>query len=222
LSHRHFCDVEGHYWDCEGTAVRQLAGDSEPSVCMCIRHRVPMEVGDHSECSIELLACPAHREEQRRKMEEASEARVDAEKMNVPEGWDALFRPMTAEERVKFEAEQLFMDQVVFVGLKNLNTGFDAAGIRHFSPADFGEVINRCETLCIIPIGIEIFTTAGGFVDCEIRAENISLEEVYAWARRLVEKYQEMPEITMTFTFDVPDALLESNHLYSGSEDSDV
>jgi transcriptional regulator with XRE-family HTH domain len=29
--HRHFCDVEGHYWNCEGIAVRQLAGDMEPS-----------------------------------------------------------------------------------------------------------------------------------------------------------------------------------------------
>jgi len=48
--------------------VCQLAGDTEPSVCMCLNHHVPMEEGDHSECSIELLACPAHRAEQMRAM----------------------------------------------------------------------------------------------------------------------------------------------------------
>lgn len=68
MSHRHFCDFAGHYWDCEGSAVRQLMGDTEPSVCMCLRHGVPMEQGDHSECSVELLSCPEHRGEQMRAM----------------------------------------------------------------------------------------------------------------------------------------------------------
>jgi len=68
MSHHHFCDVEGHEWECEGTALRPLAGDTEPSLCMCLVHQVPMEYGDHSECSIELLACPEHRAEQLRKI----------------------------------------------------------------------------------------------------------------------------------------------------------
>lgn len=64
MSHHHFCDIAGHEWKCEGTALRPLAGDTEPSICMCLVHRVPMEHGDHSQCSIELLACPEHRDEQ--------------------------------------------------------------------------------------------------------------------------------------------------------------
>jgi len=68
MSHRHFCDFAGHYWPCEGSAVRLFAGDSEPSVCMCLIHREPMEQGDHSECSIELLSCPEHRADQMRAM----------------------------------------------------------------------------------------------------------------------------------------------------------
>lgn len=209
MTHRHFCDYAGHEWDCEGAAVRPFLGDTEPSVCMCIRHRVPMEEGDHSECSIELIACPDHREEQLRKIKE-NRTIPNAEEMNASEGWDDLFRPMTPEEALKFEVKHRFMDEVVFVGLKNLNTGFDAAGIHHFSPAGFGEVIKRCEPLCVSPIGIEMFTTDGGFVDCQIRPENLSLDETYAWARQLVEEYLETPEITMTATFDVPDSLLES------------
>jgi hypothetical protein len=141
-------------------------------------------------------------------MEDAHEAAADAEETNIPGGWESLFRPMTSAERIKFEAEHQFMDEVVFVGLKNLNTGFDAPGIQHFSPADFGEVIRRCEPLHVRPIGIEVFTTDGGFVDCQICPEDISMAEVYNWAQQLVETYQGAPDITMTATFDVPDSLL--------------
>jgi hypothetical protein len=68
MSHRHFCDYAGHEWECEGTALRPIRGDTEPSMCMCLNHQVSMEDGDHSMCSIELLACPEHREEQLREM----------------------------------------------------------------------------------------------------------------------------------------------------------
>jgi len=64
MSHRHWCDFAGHYWECQGTAVRQFAGTTEPTPCMCVRHSVPMDEGDHNECPIELLACPKHRLQQ--------------------------------------------------------------------------------------------------------------------------------------------------------------
>lgn len=59
--HRHACG-HGHYWDCEGSAVRDH--ESEPTVCMCLEHGVPMESGDHSECSTEILTCSEHRSQQ--------------------------------------------------------------------------------------------------------------------------------------------------------------
>jgi hypothetical protein len=68
MSHRHFCDFAGHHWECEGTALRLFAGHSEPTVCMCLKHQVSMEEGDHSKCPVELLACPGHRDVQLRKM----------------------------------------------------------------------------------------------------------------------------------------------------------
>jgi hypothetical protein len=68
MSHRHFCDYAGHEWECSGTALRSLAGGTERSVCMCPIHQVPLADGDHSECPAELLACPAHREEQLQKI----------------------------------------------------------------------------------------------------------------------------------------------------------
>src|ERR1035438_3419926 len=51
MSHKHFCDVAGHPWQCES------------SECICICQK-PMEQGDHSHCSIELRACPEHDDEQ--------------------------------------------------------------------------------------------------------------------------------------------------------------
>jgi hypothetical protein len=35
---------------------------------MCLDHGVPMDEGDHSNCSIELLSCPEHRADQMRAM----------------------------------------------------------------------------------------------------------------------------------------------------------
>jgi hypothetical protein len=64
MSHRHFCDYAGHDWECDGFALRPLAGQTKPSECYCLRHQVPMEEGDHSRCPVELLACPKHRDEQ--------------------------------------------------------------------------------------------------------------------------------------------------------------
>jgi hypothetical protein len=66
MSHQHFCDFAGHYWECDGTAVRLFA--PEASVCMCLDHGVPMEEGDHSTCSVELLSCLEHRADQMRAM----------------------------------------------------------------------------------------------------------------------------------------------------------
>lgn len=68
MSHNHYCDVAGHYWECNGAAIRPFTGETKPSICMCQIHRVSMEEGDHSECPIELLACPEHRDEQMRAM----------------------------------------------------------------------------------------------------------------------------------------------------------
>ena len=60
MSHKHWCDVAGHEWECDGTAVRRFT--DQPTICMCFDHGVPMEHGDHSACTIELLPCSAHKD----------------------------------------------------------------------------------------------------------------------------------------------------------------
>jgi hypothetical protein len=68
MSHRHWCDVTGHEWECQGAALRPLRGDTEPTPCYCINHQTLMEDGDHCQCSIELIACEEHRDQQLRAM----------------------------------------------------------------------------------------------------------------------------------------------------------
>jgi hypothetical protein len=68
MAHLHWCDVTGHEWECQGAALRPLRGDTEPTPCYCINHQTLMEDGDHSQCSIELIACEEHREMQLRAM----------------------------------------------------------------------------------------------------------------------------------------------------------
>jgi hypothetical protein len=47
MSHEHLCGVTGHRWLC----------DSHDCECIC---GVPMHVGDHSGCPLELRTCPKH------------------------------------------------------------------------------------------------------------------------------------------------------------------
>jgi hypothetical protein len=70
MSHEHFCHVAGHYWQCEGKALR--GGGTDPTVCICSPCGRPLEGFDHSGCPdpVELVACPEHIEEERRSIEE--------------------------------------------------------------------------------------------------------------------------------------------------------
>jgi hypothetical protein len=87
MSHRHFCDAAGHDWYYDGKALRPDAGGTEPSVCMCLPHHLPMEEGGHSSCPVELLACPEHRDEQKLRMEEAAGTLGPDGADSSPEPW---------------------------------------------------------------------------------------------------------------------------------------
>jgi hypothetical protein len=222
MSHRHFCDYAGHEWDCTGSALRPIAGHTEPSTCMCLRHHVPMEDGDHSECSIELLACPEHREAQLSEMRLSGptmRADKNLKSLESPDAFEQMLAELaTPESKLKFDQKNRFEREVIYAGLTDLNTGFDSDLIGHFSPEDFLIVIDRCEALNVEVIGIEVFTTdveppwKVGFLEVKISPEYGG----YDWARRLVREYMERSDITICATFKVPDALLKSNPKQGG------
>jgi hypothetical protein len=83
--HRHACG-HGHYWDCACTAIPY--SETVPTVCMCLDHGLPMEDGDHSQCTIELLDCPLHRTEQAG----SAESRLLAEDQ-IEQGWEPIQIP---------------------------------------------------------------------------------------------------------------------------------
>src|SRR5260370_20063718 len=64
MSHRHYCDYSAHDWQC-----------SENCECIC---GLPMRGHDHSDCPVELRACPEHAPEQQRSMAEAMTSEPDA------------------------------------------------------------------------------------------------------------------------------------------------
>jgi hypothetical protein len=102
------------------------------------------------------------------------------------------------ESQLKFDEDHRFLREVVYAGFKDLNTGFDSSLIGHFSPEDFLVVIDRCEPLHVRVIGIEVFASGGDFLEVEI-----SPEDGYDWARRLVQRYQGRSD-AICATFDVP------------------
>jgi len=93
MRHRHFCDVAGHWFECDGKALRR--GDIEPSVCMCDTCGLPLEEGDHSQCQnlVELVACPEHRDEERRRMEEGKK---ESDRRAAEFGFDGKWARMKA------------------------------------------------------------------------------------------------------------------------------
>lgn len=62
-----------------------------------------------------------------------------------------LSSSLTREKRFELE----FLDKHVFKGLKNLNDGFDAAGIKYFNSSEFKIVLDRVEELGLGIYGIE-------------------------------------------------------------------
>ena len=57
MSHKHWCEIGQHEWACDGTlAVRVWAGETQPTLCESVPDN-----------GIELVSCPEHLEEDRRR-----------------------------------------------------------------------------------------------------------------------------------------------------------
>lgn len=70
--HTHFCDVAGHHWECSSTECECLCG-------------LRMEEGDHSDCPVELRACPEHPEGSEDMTAEPASDAVEIDFSNSPQ-----------------------------------------------------------------------------------------------------------------------------------------
>lgn len=77
-SHRHWCAVEAHYYDC-----------AEDCICIC---GVPMNGNDHSECPVELRECPEHAFQQGQQVPEAA-LPEDVVEIKFPADWGLSAQP---------------------------------------------------------------------------------------------------------------------------------
>jgi hypothetical protein len=60
------------------------------------------------------------------------------------------------ESKLRSEKKDRFLRGVIYAGLTDLNTGFDSALIGHFPPEGFLILIDRCDSLNVQVIGIEV------------------------------------------------------------------
>jgi hypothetical protein len=109
MSHRHFCDYEGHYWECKGAEARQFAENSDRTPCICIKHSVSTDDRDHSECPVELRACPEHREQQLRQISEFDTSEESAANARI---LASLQDKIHAAASTEAEKQQAFEDFV--------------------------------------------------------------------------------------------------------------
>jgi hypothetical protein len=107
--------------------------------------------------------------------------------------------------RLTFEVGREFMQGSVFTGLDGRTAWFDSPLILHFSPADFGKVIDRCERLGVAIFGVEVFSSDAELLDIVISSED-GLQRI----RNLTTCYAAWPDVTFCATFKVPDSMLES------------
>lgn len=110
------------------------------------------------------------------------------------------------EWKLRFEADNRYLRDIVYAGLNDLNDGFDSPLIGHFTPKDFLTLIDRCESLQVRIIGIEVFKIidVGPPSKVMLLEIEISPEPGYKWARRLVQSFLRKRRITVCATFEVP------------------
>ncbi|MGE6356812.1 hypothetical protein ACQKCJ_23325 [Flavobacterium sp. NPDC079362] len=87
-------------------------------------------------------------------------------------------------------SEQDYLTKNVFIGLKNLNNGFDAESIYYFSENDFEIVLDRAEKIGIQILGIEPWQN-GEFYDV-LTAEDFTSDP--EWYRKAFFKFKEREE----------------------------
>jgi hypothetical protein len=118
------------------------------------------------------------------------------------------------EWNAKFDADHRFMEEGVYIGLEDLNSGFDSEGIYHFSVNDFANVIDRCEYMGVGLNGIESFDispwqTEGHVyaLDCVFPAKD---QNQYEWTRKYLKQFEGQADISFSATFNIPEEVLKS------------
>ena len=98
----------------------------------------------------------------------------------------------------------------VFLGLKNLNDGFDSESIYYFSEPDFQIVLDRVEENGIGITGIEPWKN-GEFYDVMVFEDFNTTPNDSKWYRKAFKEFQKRgEELQYAASYDLPEKLLEN------------
>lgn len=109
------------------------------------------------------------------------------------------------------DKQKEYLDRHIFVGLKNLNTGFDALGIFYFSESDFEKVLDRVQKFGLGINGIEPWQ--GGQFFAVICCEDSGMENTNPkWYRDAFKYFKDMnKDIQYAASYFIPDKLLKAD-----------
>ena len=118
-------------------------------------------------------------------------------------------RIMKKKEEEMFNLRHKFLEENVFSGLKNLNSGFDSESIKYFSADDFKIVLQRIENLKLGIKGIEPWLN-GEFYDVAVYEEFGGNPFDSSWYYKAFENFKkENKNLVYSATYEVPNSLLK-------------
>lgn len=110
-------------------------------------------------------------------------------------------------DKVKQEAD--YLEKHLFYGLKNLNDGFDAPGIKYFSEKDFEVVLGRVKSLGLGIMGIEPWKD-GNYYGVETYESYTSDPTDPKWYMNCFKKFKKRGDtIDYAASYFIPEKLLE-------------
>lgn len=104
--------------------------------------------------------------------------------------------------------KEKFLKSKIFIGLKNLNDGFDSDSIYYFSESDFEIVMNRVEENGIGIYGIEPWLN-GDFYSVRVHEQLNAEPNDSNWYREVFSEFKKSGKnLQYSATYNVPNKLL--------------
>ncbi|WP_370214151.1 hypothetical protein [Mesoflavibacter profundi] len=118
------------------------------------------------------------------------------------------FKNYTEEEKIK---EQKYLENNIYKGLQNLNTGFDVDSIYYFSESDFEILLDRVEKDNISIFGIEPWLD-GSYYDLTTYEDYNTTANDPKWYRKAFSEFKKREEKLMyAASYKVPKRVFECN-----------
>ena len=105
----------------------------------------------------------------------------------------------TKEDEAKQTEKLEYLKANIFIGLKNMNDGFDNESIYYFTESDFEIVLDRVEKLGIGIMGIEPWLN-GEFYDVKVAEDYGGIPSDPKWYRSAYTEFKEIKEKSLLYS----------------------